>query len=137
GESPLHVACIKNHISEVKHLLAIPGVQVNAKDNAGWTPLHEACNHGHLECIRELLKFKPHKLISNYFGKGITPLHDAVLNDRLEAAELLLSRGGVGLLSAKTNQDDTPIDLVQSEAMLEKLTSYSEGKSGQLEALIS
>ncbi|KAK3091593.1 hypothetical protein FSP39_021015 [Pinctada imbricata] len=111
GETALHTACIRNNVNKVKELLKIPGVDVNVKDNAGWTPLHEACNHGHVDCVRELLQFVPAKTVKEYFGTDsvkahkvdllactdelITPLHDAVLNNRTEVCRLLLQHGGL------------------------------------------
>jgi len=56
GETALHRACINNQHDKVVQLLAIPGVDPNAGDNAGWTPLSEACNLGHVDCVKELLK---------------------------------------------------------------------------------
>ena len=46
------------------------GIDVNIKDNAGWTPLHEACNHGNIECVKELLRFVPSKTVDAYFSPG-------------------------------------------------------------------
>ncbi|XP_069106966.1 LOW QUALITY PROTEIN: SMC5-SMC6 complex localization factor protein 1-like [Argopecten irradians] len=110
GETSLHKACIKNDVINLRKLLKIPGIDINAKDNAGWTPLHEACNHGHIQCVKELLSFVPSKTVDTFFSsgdnvcrkadlllsnnEGITPLHDAVMNDRLDVCRLLLQHGG-------------------------------------------
>ena len=50
-------------------MIYLTGIDVNSKDNAGWTPLHEACNKGHIECVKELLSYRPRSIIS-YFQKG-------------------------------------------------------------------
>ena len=56
GETPLHRACILNQPGRIVQMLAVPGVEPNARDNVGWTPLSEACNRGHVDCVRELLR---------------------------------------------------------------------------------
>ncbi|XP_013403658.1 SMC5-SMC6 complex localization factor protein 1 [Lingula anatina] len=134
GETPLHVACIKNNVAKVKELLATPGVDVNAADYAGWTPLHEACNHGHIDCVMELLKYKPQKTMYSYFDNnnchkesgvdlrvcnvdGITPLHDAVQNNHLEVARVLLNYGGASLLSLATKDGSVALDYACTEEM--------------------
>ncbi|XP_074642713.1 uncharacterized protein LOC141899964 isoform X2 [Tubulanus polymorphus] len=148
GETKLHVACRRNNFCKVKELLTIPGIDINAKDNAGWTPLHEACNHGSTECVKLLLNFKPHKTINCYFknnnnndkftgmvdllacnDENVTPLHDAVLNNRVEVARLLIKRGGSLLLQAKTILNYTPLDLAESEQMQQVLLNPSQGFS--------
>lgn len=142
GETPLHVACIRNNVTAVKKLLGIPGIDVNATDYVGWTPLHEACNHGNIECVRELLKFVPSKIVDAFLkrdsakcrkvdlmagnSEGITPLHDAVLCNHLEVCQLLLQHGGPKLLEAKTILGYTPLDLAETEDMMALLSSYSQ-----------
>nr|XP_022318661.1 SMC5-SMC6 complex localization factor protein 1-like isoform X2 [Crassostrea virginica] len=128
GETPLQVACIKNNLKKVRQLLRVPGIDVNTCDNAGWTPLHEACNLGHLEIVKELLNFVPAKTMEHFLGQGgdkkckkvsllattedqITPLHDAVMNNRLDICKLLLQHGGPVLLDSRTAMNQTPSDL--------------------------
>lgn len=148
GETPLQVACIKNNTKKVRQLLKVPGVDVNTCDNAGWSPLHEACNLGHLEIVRELLNFIPAKTMDHFLGQGgdkkpkkvnllvatedqITPLHDAVMNNRLEIAKLLLQHGGPALLECRTTTNQTPLDLAVTSQMKELLLSFTEKPSSQ------
>ncbi|XP_030847619.1 SMC5-SMC6 complex localization factor protein 1 isoform X3 [Strongylocentrotus purpuratus] len=135
GETPLHVACIKNNIAKVRELLNEPDIDINARDNADWTPLHEACNHGHTACVKELLKFVPGKrkitgtengrqtldLLAAPSDCGTTPLHDAVNNNQIEAVKLLVEAGGRSLLTVKNKAGYTPVDLAQTEVMKEAI----------------
>ena len=70
GETPLHLACIKNNVAKVRELLSNPAIEINQVDFAGWTALHEASNHGHVDCVKELLKYKPKATIASYFSPG-------------------------------------------------------------------
>jgi len=45
GGTPLHVAAFNGHFEAVKFLVA-SGVDVNARDNEGWTPLSQARDQG-------------------------------------------------------------------------------------------
>ncbi|KAJ8315894.1 hypothetical protein KUTeg_006552 [Tegillarca granosa] len=117
GETPLHTACIKNNVVQLQQLLNIPGVDINVKDNAGWTPLHEACNHGEVNKSRKV------DLLAST-DDGITPLHDAVMNDRQDVCQLLLQHGGSKLLESKTIDNLTPMDLAYTDSMRSLLGSY-------------
>lgn len=147
GETPLHQACIKNDVAKVRELLKAPGINVNARDNAGWTPLHEACNHGNTGCVQELLRFLPgRQLVSGLLNNnskleldllatppcGTTALHDAVVNDHVGVAKLLVEAGGNGLLSVKNEDGKTPLDYAATDTMKTVLQGRLPltGKSG-------
>ncbi|KAK6991205.1 hypothetical protein BgiMline_014560 [Biomphalaria glabrata] len=123
GESAVHIACKRNNAIKLQELLLIPGVNVNLKDNAGWTPLHEACNRGNLDCVCLLLRHSPlseldSKTDINASGPGgITPLMDAVINKHKEVCRELLKFGGKVLLLTKSDQGHTALDFADSEEM--------------------
>ena len=54
GETPLHAACMNNHINTIKALVN-KGARVNAVTDDGWTPLHYSCSNGHKETTQFLL----------------------------------------------------------------------------------
>ncbi|KAI4891818.1 hypothetical protein NFI96_002199 [Prochilodus magdalenae] len=93
GETLLHRACKRNQVETVLHILSLPGTDVNVKDHAGWTPLHEACNHGASECVAALLQHCPGLQLDSQV-KGVSPLHDALLNQHTDIAKMLLRHAG-------------------------------------------
>ncbi|XP_066471065.1 SMC5-SMC6 complex localization factor protein 1 isoform X2 [Tiliqua scincoides] len=111
GETSLHIACKKNNVKRLIHLLSIPGIDINVKDNAGWTPLHEACNHGSTVCVREILQHCPEVDLFSQVN-GVTPLHDALSNRHVEIAKLLLQHGGPLLLQMKDSEGQLPLDYI-------------------------
>ncbi|XP_071790753.1 SMC5-SMC6 complex localization factor protein 1-like isoform X1 [Asterias amurensis] len=148
GETPLHLACIKNNVAKVRELLSNPAIEINQVDFAGWTALHEASNHGHVDCVKELLKYKPKATIASYFspGKdkksanglnllaapaecGTTPLHDTVNNHHVEVARLLVKAGGKAVLMARNKAGFTPLDLTADNAMRRALVLSTDTKS--------
>ena len=70
GETPIHVACIKNNLDRVKELINL-GADVNTSDHAGWTPLHEACLKGNEKIVDELLKVSGNCFIFLPYNKKI------------------------------------------------------------------
>ncbi|CAH8648785.1 unnamed protein product [Dicrocoelium dendriticum] len=56
GATPLHVAACKPYPEVLKMLLKIPGVDINAQDNDGWTPLHAAAHWNREESARLLVE---------------------------------------------------------------------------------
>jgi len=56
GWTPLHVACAHGHDGIVAILLALPGIDVNVKNNGDGTPFQLACGHGSTACVRLMLR---------------------------------------------------------------------------------
>ncbi|XP_016093760.1 SMC5-SMC6 complex localization factor protein 1 [Sinocyclocheilus grahami] len=125
GETLLHLACKKNQVERLLRILSVPGTDVNIKDHAGWTPLHEACNHGSMECVQALLQHCPNLQLGSQV-QGVSPLHDALLNQHMHIAKMLLQRGGSPLLKLRDSEGQTPLDLVSFEALREELLRCAE-----------
>lgn len=120
GETALHRVCIKNQVEKLIILLSLPGVDINVKDNAGWTPLHEACNYGNTECVQEILQRCPEVDLLTQVD-GVTPLHDALSNGHVEIGKLLLQHGGPELLQQRNSKGELPLDYVLSPKDKEEL----------------
>lgn len=52
--SPLHLACISNHIDAAKLLLA-NGANIDKQDGDGWAPLHYAADNDYYEMCEYLI----------------------------------------------------------------------------------
>ncbi|XP_063137528.1 SMC5-SMC6 complex localization factor protein 1 isoform X1 [Rattus norvegicus] len=120
GETALHRVCIKNQVEKLIILLSLPGIDINVKDNAGWTPLHEACNYGNTVCVREILQRCPEVDLLTQVD-GVTPLHDALSNGHVEIGKLLLQHGGPELLQQRNSKGELPLDYVLSPKDKEEL----------------
>ncbi|GAB1298397.1 SMC5-SMC6 complex localization factor protein 1 [Apodemus speciosus] len=120
GETALHRVCIKNQVEKLIILLSLPGIDINVKDNAGWTPLHEACNYGNTECVQEILQRCPEVDLLTQVD-GVTPLHDALSNGHVEIGKLLLQHGGPELLQQRNSKGELPLDYVLSPKDKEEL----------------
>lgn len=64
------MACRQGNLSRVTELLSVANVDVNARDNFGWTPLHEAIAHGRVEVVKLLLDFKPKNTLHKFLNKA-------------------------------------------------------------------
>nr|XP_047142772.1 SMC5-SMC6 complex localization factor protein 1-like isoform X2 [Hydra vulgaris] len=123
GETALHIACIRNHPDRVKELIS-NGANPNIRDNAGWYPLHEASIHGHVQCLNALLSYKDLDLCATNYD-GISALHDAVQNNRIEVAQVLLHAGGHRLFSLQTKDNKTAMDMAKTQEMKSLLNRYN------------
>jgi cytohesin len=94
----LHVAVRAGDLDKVRELLAA-GHKVNDRDPLGGTPLHDAAWGGHADIALLLLDAgaevdAPHQDINAAHAEsGSTPLHYAILTNRLAMVKLLASRG--------------------------------------------
>uniref|UniRef100_A0A8C8ZC67 SMC5-SMC6 complex localization factor protein 1 n=1 Tax=Prolemur simus TaxID=1328070 RepID=A0A8C8ZC67_PROSS len=125
GETALHRACINNQVEKLILLLSLPGIDINVKDNAGWTPLHEACNYGNTVCVQEILQRCPEVDLLTQVD-GVTPLHDALSNGHVEIGKLLLQHGGPVLLQQRTSKGELPLDYVVSPQIKEELFAITK-----------
>ena len=101
----IHQAALEGNIEAVKQAIA-NGVDVNAKNNDGWTPLHGAAVFGKNEIV-ELLIAEGADINAKNRG-GVTPLYDAAFKGRKEIAELLIAEGAD--VNAKDVDGETPFD---------------------------
>ncbi|XP_073933181.1 SMC5-SMC6 complex localization factor protein 1 isoform X2 [Castor canadensis] len=125
GETVLHRACINNQVEKLILLLSLPGIDINVKDNAGWTPLHEACNYGNTVCVQEILQRCPEVDLLTHVD-GVTPLHDALSNGHVEIGKLLLQHGGPVLLQQRNSKGELPLDYVISPQVKEELFAITK-----------
>lgn len=125
GETALHRACISNKVDKLIFLLSLPGIDINVKDNAGWTPLHEACNYGNTVCVQEILQRCPEVDLLTQVD-GVTPLHDALSNGHVEIGKLLLQHGGPLLLQQRNSKGELPLDYVLSPQVKEELFAITK-----------
>ncbi|XP_071738487.1 protein VAPYRIN-LIKE-like [Rutidosis leptorrhynchoides] len=80
----------RNDVNELKECLA-EGVNVNGKDQNGWTALHRAAFKGRIESVKLLLDHGARvDLVDDI---GCTALHRAVEAGHAEVARLLIARG--------------------------------------------
>jgi len=93
GASLLHYACDRNSGSPViALLLSHPDIDVNVKNNAGWTPFYYTCCYGHTSCVRELLKDSRVK-VNEPDNLGRAPLWRASFNGRLDIIRWWIASG--------------------------------------------
>ena len=117
GDTPLHAAASRGNIEVVKFLIQ-KGADINAEDNDGYTSLHKAVWQEVIEVAKVLVSVEGIKVNtlcsakrSNGSIRRSTPLHEAVFNDNVELAYLLVSRGAK--VDAKDDGDDTPLDIAE------------------------
>ncbi|XP_076638932.1 BRCA1-associated RING domain protein 1 isoform X1 [Colletes latitarsis] len=132
GETPLHIACLKNNEDRVRALLA-SGANPNTKDNAGWTPLQEVVNYGFTKICQLLLECGGSPNIPG--AENRTPLHDAAINNRLAEAKLLLQ------YSAKKDVFDKhgkkPIDYCEPSTEIWNLLSEKRQFNDKTDAILN
>ncbi|XP_062588811.1 uncharacterized protein LOC134250466 [Saccostrea cucullata] len=120
GETMLHRAARLGHLDVVIYCLQSGDVDVNTKDNAGYTPLHECCVSGNLEIARLLLSRGAN--VNCASQDGIRPIHDAVENDNVEMVRLLIVYGADPTLATYTGA--SPLKIAHSEGMRSLITGY-------------
>lgn len=95
GRSPVYVATDSGHIEAVKCLVQF-GADINKKvisgSDLGKSPLHAASRNGHLEMCQYLLSIDAD--LNCQDSRGMTPLHQAATDMKVEIVQLLLLTKG-------------------------------------------
>ncbi|XP_011169381.1 BRCA1-associated RING domain protein 1 isoform X2 [Solenopsis invicta] len=130
GETPLHVACLKRNVEQIKHLF-INGANLNTKDAAEWTPLQEVVSYGYTEICALLLECGASPNISGFNQRR--PLHEATKNNRIEEAKLLLQHNADRELCDQYGKK--PIDYCKSEEMRQLLMDFPKSPSEKVSDL--
>ncbi len=93
-ERDIFDAAKDGNVEELKKFLAIPGVDVNAKDNQGLTLLMQAARNGHLEAVKYLIGLrntenKPLVYLNVRGVSGVTAFMLSVANGQLAVVQFL------------------------------------------------
>ncbi|CAM9984634.1 unnamed protein product [Lampetra fluviatilis] len=123
GETQLHLAALKGHLSKVKSLIQ-SGSDVNAPDYAGWTPLHVASTHGFVNVVLELVRAKAK--INCRGLDDITPLHDAAKCGHWKVVQCLLENGADPRI--KNAHGKTALELCQDARVQHLLSTWAKAQ---------
>ena len=110
--NPIHDAAQQGNLAGVQAELD-KGVDVDLKNDNGWTPLHYAAYGGKKEIV-ELLIAKNANVNAKVDGR--TPLHYAALKGHKEIAELLIAKGAD--VNAKIEKMGDEVGLTSTEIFL-------------------
>ncbi|XP_038050094.1 uncharacterized protein LOC119723487 isoform X2 [Patiria miniata] len=126
GETILHRAARLAYDDVAIYCIDYDVVDINAKDNAGYTPLHECCVHGRLRVALYLLQHGAD--VNASASDGTRPIHDAVDNNWLALVRLLLTYGADPLISTYSGR--TTIKLARTQAMKTFIIGYLSDING-------
>ena len=84
-------------------------VDINAKDDNGYTPLHRAAEAGNTAKVWALIANGAKATVNAKANNGWTPLHWAAYNGNTAVATLLLANGAKATVNAKNNIGETPL----------------------------
>ena len=89
--NPLLHAVKKSNI-EIVQILIKSGINLEMKNQEGWTPLHYACGYGNIEMVQLLIKHTPTFDATSRTDNGWTIFHRAVLNSDPQVPKLILDK---------------------------------------------
>ena len=136
GESLLHVAIKREDFEKAKSLIS-EGVDVNMKDNAGWTPLHEACMRygSQTKDILELLISHGADINAKSIT-GSTPLHEAVVYLSQDCIQYLLENGADPTIENNDGKTAHSLVLQKKSLILIKDVTGDKPNSDNLSCLL-
>ncbi len=132
----LEDAVYNARIEDVRSLMHV-GLDINQKDEYGWSMLHRAVFHGHTNTVNILLELGVDKNIKN--KNGFRPMHYAAECGYTEIFQSLLEAGAD--LSVKNDWDETPLDsayrkLIDDQKEEDSTKKLDEGKIKNLLLII-
>ena len=102
-----------------RFLVSLSSVDMNIKDDDGYTPLHTACHHGKLDIVKFLMSTEGINSMSTD-KNGNTPLHIACSKHEVDIVIYLLSTGHTNPM-AKNSQLRTPVQMAGHNYSILKL----------------
>jgi ankyrin repeat protein len=106
--TPLHLAARAGHWQIVQYLIGLAGTDVAFRNRHGESAMHESIC-GNVETVGVLLDC-PAVLPNDPEGTGFTPLHCAVIKQRLEIVQLLVDSERINV-NCKDAKGRTPLQL--------------------------
>ena len=118
GDTPLHAAAFKGHLSIVKLLIQDAKCDPESLNAYKNTPLHCAANRGHLEVVKYLIEEQNcNPMCVCHWNR--TPLHNACRHGRIEVVKYLLSNTNVNVSVRDSVQGSTALHLAAEFGTLE------------------
>ena len=96
-----------NDKDQLKERLSTGRVDVNRKDQNGWSLLHRACQYGSVDCVKVLLDYENIKI--NITGpRRTTPLFTAITYNQIDCVKVLLNNPNINV-NIRNQDEHTPI----------------------------
>ena len=136
GFSPILLAARNGNVCIVEELLKREGIKIDAVDNLGRHALHHSIllkgDEFNLELLKLFLKYKT--LIKQKDSKGLTPLHYCVIQDNIQALELVLQNDKDILNESKEKKNLIHFAIESTsnaiwKRVFEELKSYADPKA--------
>ena len=124
----LNLPCYYGKDSVVPLLLAHHDIDVNLKQNEGWTPFWSACSKGRFSCARLLLKDSRVK-VNEPENDGFTPLWYAASLGRLDVIKWWIASGREMDLGTPGDYTTDAIGAAKKYGKTEMLTLLERFKS--------
>lgn len=112
GWTPLMIATSAGRLEIVRHLLSLPDVNVNHRNQNRQTPLHYACSKNHGVITQVLLEAGADVNASDKYGA--TPLHRAASQGHNRIVHMLLAEPKINI-DAMDSEGNTPLFLACEE----------------------
>ncbi len=119
GWSLLHYSIACDQKSAFDYLIG-KGIDINAEDNSGRSPLLLAIQRNKLALIDELIALNANANFNLANKEGTTVLMEAVLNDNVDIAHLLIKNGAD--LNLKNGRGNTALGIAKREGSQQMLT---------------